>query len=179
MIISEGYSIMQEPKKNRIIINLPQTVATMNTTVEPLSQRYLTITAEQEAVILGIVKAMYEGGEGEKMQLSGEKMQLSKEGTTFISRQAAIDALTEWENVCTWDDWMNEHKERIRAVSPTDVVIGLPSADVRENVRGKWIDVDPYGDSGLAFKCSECEKISIRDTNYCPNCGADMRGGSE
>ena len=63
MIISEGYSIMQEPKKNRIIINLPQTIATMNTTVEPLSQRYLTITAEQEAVILGIVKAMYEGRE--------------------------------------------------------------------------------------------------------------------
>lgn len=55
---------------------------------------------------------------------------------------------------------------------PTD----FPSADVRENVRGKWIDVDPYGDSGLAFKCSECDKNSIRDTNYCPNCGADMRG---
>lgn len=63
MIISEGYSIRQEPKKNRIIITLPQTVATINTTAEPIAQRYLTITEEQEMIILGMVKAMYTGGE--------------------------------------------------------------------------------------------------------------------
>lgn len=62
MIISEGYSIWQEPKKNRIVITLPQTIVTMNTTVEPIAQRYLTITEEQEMIILGIVKAMYTEG---------------------------------------------------------------------------------------------------------------------
>lgn len=51
----------------------------------------------------------------------------------------------------------------------------LPSADVRENVRGEWIF--PYEDKKYK-SCSACGKTfySIPATsNYCPNCGADMR----
>ena len=51
-----------------------------------------------------------------------------------------------------------------------------PSADVRENVSGEWIDErDP-----LTLKCSECGYRVMRynNTNFCPNCGADMRGES-
>ena len=46
-----------------------------------------------------------------------------------------------------------------------------PTADVRENVRGEWIQM--FGKN----LCSRCgHKIDIVPTNYCPNCGADMRG---
>jgi hypothetical protein len=47
-----------------------------------------------------------------------------------------------------------------------------PTADVRENVRGEWIKIH-----WKAFKCSECKGISEYYTDFCPNCGADMRGG--
>ncbi len=49
-------------------------------------------------------------------------------------------------------------------------------ADVRENVRGEW--VFPYEDKKYK-RCSVCRKTfySIPATsNFCPNCGAEMRG---
>lgn len=56
------------------------------------------------------------------------------------------------------------------------MIINQPTADVRENVRGKWIF--PYEDKKYK-RCSVCRKTfySIPATsNFCPNCGADMRG---
>lgn len=46
----------------------------------------------------------------------------------------------------------------------------LPAADVRENVKERWIDM---GDHLL---CSGCGATHYgADKNFCPNCGADMR----
>ena len=64
----------------------------------------------------------------------------------------------------------------------------LPIADVRENVRGEWIydgEYDEYADN--IWKCSNCGHTwnfiggylshpLDYDANYCPNCGAEMRG---
>ena len=61
MVISEGYSIMQEVKKNRIVINLPQTWQSVTGTTVSMSGRRKTLTEEEEAALLHIVKAMYEG----------------------------------------------------------------------------------------------------------------------
>lgn len=43
---------------------------------------------------------------------------------------------------------------------------------------GKWIEHNPHKFGlGIVFECSECgEKIDCEEYNYCPNCGADMRG---
>lgn len=38
-----------------------------------------------------------------------------------------------------------------------------------ERKKGKWIK------RGRIFQCSECEKFSITQDNFCANCGADMR----
>ena len=59
-----------------------------------------------------------------------------------------------------------------------------PTADVRENVKGRWITVYEEGWSGGGFwKCSACgycysfgEYFEGDEFNFCPNCGADMRG---
>lgn len=52
-----------------------------------------------------------------------------------------------------------------------------PTADVRPNVRGEWIPFDvPW------YKCSECGAVRENKSfmeNFCPNCGADMRGDTE
>ena len=58
----------------------------------------------------------------------------------------------------------------------------IPSADVREIKRGRWsldniifTDSDGVSRSGMrGYKCSECGGFCIGESNYCPNCGADM-----
>ncbi len=53
-----------------------------------------------------------------------------------------------------------------------------PTADVRKNIRGEWkdfrgnkVDVMKWVDC----RCSVCGNYSDRATDFCPNCGADMR----
>ena len=45
----------------------------------------------------------------------------------------------------------------------------VPSAD---RPQGEWIDDDFVGQ----YRCSECDYYAIDEYDYCPNCGADMRG---
>lgn len=55
----------------------------------------------------------------------------------------------------------------------------LPAADVRPVVRGKWIRPTRVPDSMLD-ECSVCGFDTGAYTfNFCPNCGADMRGDGE
>ena len=42
----------------------------------------------------------------------------------------------------------------------------LPKGHWIDHQEGEWIYV----------KCSECGTVHDTQTNYCPNCGADMRG---
>lgn len=67
----------------------------------------------------------------------------------------------------------------------------IPAADVRENVRGEWLylGLDVAGE--YMYQCSHCKAIIYEPEflinydkaqllgnrfNYCPNCGAEMRG---
>ena len=50
----------------------------------------------------------------------------------------------------------------------------LPSADVVERKRGEWIDAGQYPFDACSL-CG-CNVDSYEEYNYCPNCGADMRG---
>lgn len=55
-----------------------------------------------------------------------------------------------------------------------DIVNDEPTADVRENVKGQWTDAQyPFS------KCSICDcyfDTANNEANFCPICGADMRG---
>ena len=57
-----------------------------------------------------------------------------------------------------------------------------PTADVRENVRGEWrygtYYVQGREEKWLFPNCSICHKEFDKEYNFCPNCGADMRGES-
>lgn len=72
-----------------------------------------------------------------------------------------------------------------------DKIIETPTADVRENVKGRWVEVvdrtemyDKEGVKtwGMLFQCNQCGFVlnavegHTGQYNYCPNCGADMRG---
>lgn len=54
-----------------------------------------------------------------------------------------------------------------------DILSALPPAD---RPKGEWIEEDEYGD---LFVCSECGSANVYKDNFCPNCGADMRGEDE
>ena len=58
----------------------------------------------------------------------------------------------------------------------------IPTADVRENVRGEWIDAVVGTSTGYTYhekRCSICGYGEVLPHNFCPNCGADMRGNHE
>ena len=56
-----------------------------------------------------------------------------------------------------------------------DAVKGVPSIEPR--AKGHWIELP--GVIGVAY-CSECNyQLTENNTNFCPNCGADMRGEEE
>jgi len=68
------------------------------------------------------------------------------------------------------------------------ILRGIPAADVRPVVRGKWIQTTlPMGwEDDECAECSVCGEDFVLDEwsmddftntmNFCPNCGADMRG---
>ena len=89
----------------------------------------------------------------------------------YIKREDAIKTLEGWK------------------ISGEMILATVPSADVRENVRGEWLNTT----SGEHYKCSQCGTLApiwIDESNsceydkdisewlsdFCPNCGADMRG---
>ena len=60
----------------------------------------------------------------------------------------------------------------------------LPAADVQPIRHGRWIGINEYckkngyipSGMGIYYWCSECGKEEPKISDYCPNCGADMRG---
>lgn len=65
----------------------------------------------------------------------------------------------------------------------------IPSADVIERKCGKWIIDEEYVSTSqtrgrethvITWACSNCLRSNgRRRTNFCPNCGADMRESEE
>lgn len=47
---------------------------------------------------------------------------------------------------------------------------------IEERKKGKWRCVSKLGEVFKGYRCSECAELVYGKTNYCPNCGADMRG---
>ena len=61
-----------------------------------------------------------------------------------------------------------------------DAVAKQPTIDAEPVRHGKWrqtyLDHEAFGERPSIFYCSACCACSSVKTNYCPNCGADMRG---
>jgi hypothetical protein len=65
-------------------------------------------------------------------------------------------------------------------VDACDAICEAPTADVVERRVGKWIGKPIAGFSNV--RCSNCNNVYLDNSgkwNYCPNCGADMRGGDD
>lgn len=66
-----------------------------------------------------------------------------------------------------------------------EIVASPPAADVAPVVHGRWIERKEhfYFQNGckewINFYCSECDAPNNSPTDYCPNCGAKMDGGTD
>lgn len=108
----------------------------------------------------------------------------------LISRAAAIDALFDWEMTYNWDDHCREEDPKpAYIVSPSDVIEQLPSAQP-DRKKGRWkyetmrhlitggmrtVRICSVCDGGW-FRYDMSDGVEEAEPNYCPNCGADMRG---
>lgn len=92
---------------------------------------------------------------------------VTKDGDV-IYRQQAIDIIEDFPHGGVWNvESMEEMVYRIKQ---------LPSAPERE--AGEWI----YDGDG--YKCNKCGTVygwwaDSQTSNFCPNCGADMREGQD
>ena len=88
---------------------------------------------------------------------------LAEVGTDCISREQAIDALY------SVDEYNSRSVKAIKQLPPI------------QPKRGKWIKTARWG---RVYYCDQCRNYLDFDgvnagrgsTNFCPNCGADMRG---
>lgn len=108
---------------------------------------------------------------------------MSKE---YIEKEAAINYLT--LNMCWYDEeggQVDDWDERKAIIS--DLLDGIPPANVAPVMKGEWITVSESARDGGEYKCSACGweccddefgDDPTEDYRFCPNCGADMREGA-
>lgn len=92
-----------------------------------------------------------------------------KQMADYINRDSVIELSREY-----YSPALREEAVPVRAIK------NIPSADVVEVRHGKWIVSE---DDNNVFGCSECYQFIFlakgsAKPNFCPNCGAYMRGGT-
>lgn len=100
----------------------------------------------------------------------------NKPGGDLISRAAAIDAFLTELTKREWKNFLHTWSTVEVKYFVADMLEKLPSAQP-EPRRGKWYDwKGNIVTSGYCGICSACGEDSEYLTDYCPNCGADMKG---
>ena len=117
-----------------------------------------------------ISDSQFDGPHGDERREALEMAVRALEGDgDTISRKMAIEA-------------MGIINDSICEQQAVDALCELPSAQP-ERKTGKWINVNEgKWNTYEVLKCSVCGEMDNRMTradNYCPNCGADMRGESD
>ena len=97
-----------------------------------------------------------------------------------ISREAAIDALKKisFSHWFECGEYLSEDTREIEIINSNkalEAIEALPSAEPERN-KGEWVlQSDDYHEY---YECDQCGiAVGLDDVrNFCPNCGADMRG---
>lgn len=96
----------------------------------------------------------------------------------LISRQAAIKAIEDLQ------DCYNGFSDTYDKACIIGVIEEVPSIDPVKH--GQWFKTGQslvYPDKFRNYFCSECgfelDAYIRQEPNFCPNCGADMRGGED
>ena len=77
-----------------------------------------------------------------------------------ISREVAIHTIMGQPPEVHHPDWYAKQIKELPSVKPQE-----------PRRKGKWI----YNETKHRYKCSLCTMENYENSNFCPNCGADMR----
>ena len=139
---------MQKRKFDELISHFNRKVADMS-----IDQKY-------KMELLGMISAI---GFAHEKELSTN---LAEVGMDCISRQAAIDALTEYGNGRAVFISVGEAVIRIEQLPPIQPI---------QPKRGRWVLV--CDNNGMHFICNKCGAWRYhQEQKFCGECGADMRG---
>lgn len=101
----------------------------------------------------------------------------------YLEREEIIGELDELiSNISFTSPYVDEIDRMIEGMERArDCVYNAETADVAPVRHGRWetvIDHDELWGDLEYYKCSVCGTMELRDAhpNYCPNCGANMRG---
>lgn len=107
----------------------------------------------------------------------------------YIERQAIYKKIAEMEETAMDryldTPWDSPARERYRAqlnerTALKHIIADEPSANVREDVQGKWETNSDRPDTLICSVCGAGYDVWKHDPhNFCPNCGARMVGGGE
>ena len=100
----------------------------------------------------------------------------------LISRSALLEKLEEHIEYKEFDYYQEEPLINMSFEQLEDIICSQPTVEAKPVVHGEWIDNTGYLDSVKQYKCSVCGEKPVINvnyramlTNFCPNCGADMR----
>ena len=71
--------------------------------------------------------------------------------------------------------YCNMDGSNLRWINEVDLTLAIMSHPNKPKT-GKWINERWLGTTLIGVTCSNCMVIGSRFSDYCPNCGADMRG---
>lgn len=86
-----------------------------------------------------------------------------------IYREDAIKALR--STVAQYVPFLNG----INMTLPLECETALRSVPSADRPQGEWIDDEFLGQ----YRCSECDYYSVDEFDFCPNCGAKMKGAED
>ena len=91
----------------------------------------------------------------------------------YIKREYAVDAVN--------DVYYNTPDIDLSCEKFEAAILKIPAADVAPVRHGRWLGwgksgTPTYENYGTCSVCGEDAEIYTEHRNYCPNCGADMRG---
>lgn len=109
----------------------------------------------------------------------------NREAVNWLINISADIGKAEHSDLWHYEQALTEIKDMLESAQPvaTDTNVGSNS-EIPNSSKGHWIFVHPLqeDDTG-AYMCSECKvgnwEIDPESYFFCPNCGADMRGGQD
>lgn len=96
-----------------------------------------------------------------------------------MTNEEAIEELRDASDLeVIYGDTKNHYAEVMKRVEALEMAI---KALEQTRPKGKWIATENEDMDIVGYYCSCCDlpMETEEKTNYCPNCGADMRGDSE
>lgn len=90
----------------------------------------------------------------------------------FFDKEA--EEARENSNNCT-EGYANAMQSRVDGIRDAIIEIyDAPTIDV-DRPQGEWFEMYRNGFGNMIYMCSKCNFHATK-SNFCPNCGADMRG---